>query len=264
MALLIVTPSIALPGVGSQAKDAAVVFALVGAALTLFEYGSSHPGLIEFRFAPPFNRIRFATLFVTIILLTLLFRGVITGGLWTSKVLEVGSLIGNAMDFPFSPVRILTHLLTVEGSAENTTVVRAAAGIAYVVSLISLAVFVIILKLVSWPLGRGSFNVWINLPTFDPANSYDVEERLVRDARVNVIFGFTLPFLLPMVAEVSARYYSFADLGNSQTLIWTIALWAFLPASLFMRGIAMGKIARLIQRKRETLHHPSTADYAPV
>lgn len=76
VALLIVTPSIALPGVGSQAKDAAVVFALVGAALTLFEYGSSHPGLIEFRFAPPFNRIRFATLFVTIILLTLLFRGV--------------------------------------------------------------------------------------------------------------------------------------------------------------------------------------------
>jgi len=264
VALLIATPSLTLPGVGPQAKDAAVVFALVGAALTLFEYGSSHPGLVEFRFAPPFNRIRFISLFLTIILLTMLFRGDVTGGELTTKVAEVGALIGTAMDFPFSPVRILTGLLTVDGSAENTSLVRSAAGIAYVVSLLSLAVFVIIMKLVSWPLGRGPFNVWINLPTFDPASSYDVEERLVRDARVNVIFGFTLPFLLPMVAQVSAAYYDFADLGNSQTLIWTVALWAFLPASLFMRGIAMGKIARLIQRKRETLHHPSTADYAPV
>ena len=52
VALLIAMPSLLLPGVGPDAKDISMVFALVGAALTMFEYGSSHPGLVEFRFAP--------------------------------------------------------------------------------------------------------------------------------------------------------------------------------------------------------------------
>lgn len=262
VATLIAMPSLVLPGVGSGAKDISLVFALIGAALTLFEYGSSHPGLVEFRFAPPFNRIRFISLFLTILLLVMMFRGEVGGSEITRTVYEIGGLIGEAMDFPFSPVRILTSLLTSDGTSANYDIVRSAAGISYVVSLISLAVFAIFIRLLAWPLGRGNFNVWINLPTFDPASGYDVEDRLTRDARVNVIFGFTLPFLLPLVGEVSSAYYDFTSLNNSQTLIWTVAVWAFLPASLFMRGIAMGKIAQLIRRKRDSLHQPSTADYA--
>jgi hypothetical protein len=37
---------------------------------------------------------------------------------------------------------------------------------------------------------------------------------------------------------------------SPQTLIWTMAAWSFLPASLFMRGIAMGRIADMIREKR--------------
>jgi hypothetical protein len=39
-------------------------------------------------------------------------------------------------------------------------------------------------------------------------------------------------------------------LQNPQTQIWTIAAWAFLPASIIMRGVAMGKIADMIEEKR--------------
>jgi len=264
VALLIAMPSLLLPGVGPDAQDISMVFALVGAALTMFEYGSSHPGLVEFRFAPPFNRIRFISLFLTVLLLALMFRGEVGGGEMSRVVREIGGLVGAAMDFPYSPVRILTSLLTNDGTAANFEIVRSAAGISYVVSLVSLAVFAIFMRVLSWPLGHGSFNVWVNLPTFDPAQSFDVEERLTRDARVNVIFGFTLPFLLPLVAQVSSAYYDFTALGSNQTLIWTVAVWAFLPASLFMRGIAFGKIAALIRRKRDKLHRPNTSDYAPV
>lgn len=264
VALLIAMPSLVLPGVGPAAKDISMVFALVGAALTMFEYGSSHPGLVGFRFAPPFNRIRFASLFLTILLLTMMFRGEVGGSDITRKVYEIGGLVGAAMDFPVSPVRILTSLLTDGGTSDNYTIVRSAAGISYVVSLLSLAVFAIFIRVLSWPLGNGSFNVWVNLPTFDPASSSDVEDRLTRDARVNIIFGFTLPFLLPMVGQVSSAYYDFSALNSNQTLIWAVAVWAFLPASLFMRGIAMGKIAQLIRRKRDQLHQPSTSDYAPA
>lgn len=262
VALLIALPSVILPGAGDSVREISMVFALVGAALTLFEYGSSHPGLVEFRFAPPFNRIRFVSLFLTVILLAMMFRGEIGGNDITRAVREVGGLIGAAMDFPFSPVRILTSLLTNEGTTANTDMVRSAAGLSYVISLLSLAVFMIFSRLLAWPLGNGSFNVWVNLPTFDPASSFDVEDRLIRDARVNVIFGFTLPFLVPLVAQVSSSYYDFSALDSNQTLIWTLAAWAFLPASLFMRGIAMGKIARLIRRKRNQLHSPNTSDFA--
>jgi hypothetical protein len=262
VALMIALPSLVLPGAGRDVREIAMVFALVGAALTLFEYGSSHPGLVEFRFAPPFNRIRFVSLFLTILLLAMLFRGEVGGNEITRKVYEIGGLVGQAMDFPLSPVRILTELLTNGHSAENTSIVRSAAGISYVVSLLSLALFVILMRLMSWPLGNGSFNVWVNLPMFDPASGFDVEERMIRDARVNVIFGFTLPFLVPMVAQVSSSYYDFTELGSNQTLIWMVAAWAFLPASLFMRGIAMARIARLIRRKRERLNAPNTSDFA--
>jgi hypothetical protein len=264
VALLIALPSLLLPGVGPDTKDISMVFALVGAALTLFEYGSSHPGLVEFRFAPPFNRIRFVSLFLTVLLLAMMFRGEVGGGDITRKVYEIGTLVGHAMDFPFSPVRILTSLLTADATDQHADMVRSAAGISYVVSLLSLAFFAICMRLLSWPLGHGSFNVWVNLPTFDPASSFDVEDRLIRDSRVNIIFGFTLPFLMPLVAQVSSDYYDFTAFNSSQTLIWTVAVWAFLPASLFMRGIAMARIARLIRRKRQALHGPSTRDFAPA
>jgi hypothetical protein len=39
-------------------------------------------------------------------------------------------------------------------------------------------------------------------------------------------------------------------MDGAQTLVWTMTAWAFLPASLFMRGIAMGRVADLIAAKR--------------
>ncbi len=127
---------------------------------------------------------------------------------------------------------------------------RIAAGMSYLISLLSLAVFVVLLKFYSWPARSGAFNVWVNLPTFDPTAGGDVVDRLDRDARINIALGFLLPFLIPAVVQAGTTGFEPLTFTSPQTLIWTMAAWAFLPARLFMRGIAMGRIADMIREKR--------------
>lgn len=239
-----------------------MAFALVAAVITLVEYGSSHPGLVEFRFAPPFNRLRFLSILLTVVLLSFMCRGMVQPTAFTATISAIGETIGHAMDFPFSPVTIITGQLTTGALPEQVDLVRSAAGISYITSLVMLAVFVVFMRLFHWPVGNGTFNLWVNLPTYDWSSNSDVEGRLIRDARVNIIFGFTLPFLIPLVVSTMRGIYELGATSNHQALVWTMAVWAFLPASLFMRGIAMQRIAILIRRKREQLHQPNVSDFA--
>ena len=71
-----------------------------------------------------------------------------------------------------------------------------------------------------------------------------------RDARVNIALGFLLPFLIPAVVKMGLENMAHLPGSSPQTLVWTMTAWAFLPASLFMRGIAMGRIADMIRDKR--------------
>ena len=96
----------------------------------------------------------------------------------------------------------------------------------------------------------GAFNVRVNLPAFDPRADGDGVDRLDRDARVNIALGFLLPFLILAVAQGGSNGFEPLSFTLPQTLIWTMSAWAFLPASLFMRGIAMGRIADMIREKR--------------
>ena len=102
----------------------------------------------------------------------------------------------------------------------------------------------------------------MNLPTFDPTAGSDVVERLNRDGRVNIILGFLLPFIIPTFMKLAADLFDPITLGNSQTMIWTMTAWAFLPASLFMRGIAMGRVAQMISDKRRQTYAAAKRDGA--
>ena len=249
--MLIATPSLILPGTTTDVSQIVTLVALFGAALTFFEYASSYPGLIEFRDAPPFNRLRFGSLFVTVFLLSLMTRGAIDATATNDLVGRLGSVVGEVIDFPYSPVRLVVLMLPPEASVAHVHLVRDCAGLAYLISLLTLAIFIVVQRARRWPLRRGSFNVWINLPTFDPTAGGDVVERLERDARFNIALGFLLPFLTPAVIKSATSLFGAVSLESPQTLIWTVAAWAFLPASLFMRGIAMGRIATLITEKRK-------------
>ena len=251
VALLIATPALLLPGVSSDTSQMVMLIALFAAILTVFEYNSSYPCLYEFRDAPPFNRIRFVSLFITVFMLAVIVKGQTHPTLLAEFVQSVGMLVSKAIDFPYSPVRLVVLMLPEDAPMAQLDLMRAMAGLSYLVSLLSLAIFVIAVRLTGWPLQNGSFNVWTNLPTFDPTSGRDVVSRLRRDSYVNVILGIILPFLMPMVVSSAANLFGSASGSSPQTLIWTITAWAFLPASLLMRGIALARIAQMIEQKRK-------------
>ncbi len=258
--LLIATPSLLLPSMNPDGKQIVALVSIFAAALVIFEYASAYPGLVEFRDAPPFNRIRFVSLFVTVFLLTLILRGQVEPTALTDFVTAIGALIGFAIDFPYSPVRLVLLMLPEDTSQTHVIMVRTAAGMSYLISLLSLAIFLIVLRLRRWPTAHGTFNVWINLPTFDPTAGKDVVRRLERDARVNIALGFLLPFITPAAVQAASFLFGSVTLTNPQTLIWTVTAWAFLPASLFMRGIAMGRIAQMIAAKRDLAYAKAQAE----
>ena len=250
MVVVVATPSALLMGVSGDTRQMVALAALFLGLLTFVEYNTDSPSLIEFRDAPPFNRLRFCMLLTTVFALSMIERGRTDPSSLTEFIRAIGHLIGKAMDLPYSPVR-LTSLMLAEGSPQaHYEAVRDAAGVAYFTSLVSLAVFVILLRGGAWPMRNQAFNIWINLPTFDPTSGRDVAARLERDGRINVALGFLLPFVIPFFISMSADGLTAIDLTQPQNLIWTVTAWAFLPASLFMRGIAMGRIAGMIRDMR--------------
>ncbi|MBN2907783.1 MAG: hypothetical protein JXJ18_13820 [Rhodobacteraceae bacterium] len=262
--LLIATPSLLLPDVSRDVTQIVVLLCIFAALLTGFEYSATYPGLVEFRDAPPFNRIRFLSMFLTVLVLTLICRGEFDPTPSSEFARAIGVLIAQAIDFPYSPVRLFSLLLPADAPPALVQLVSISAGMAYLISLLSLALFVIAARVNGWPSRNGAFNVWVNLPTFDPTAGGDVVERLSRDARFNVALGFVLPFVIPVVIKSSTALFDPFSLTNPQTLIWTISAWALLPASLFMRGIAIGRIADMIREQRRRAAPSEGPAFAPA
>ena len=248
--MLISMPSLLLSSTHSDTTVIVALVALVGAAFTFVEYNSAYPSFVEFRDAPPFNRIRFMALFATVFALAVICRGKTDPSTLTRAFTVVGTDLGHIIDFPYSPVRLIVLMLPDNASEALVSSVRTAAGISYAVSIMSLAAFVAILRVNRWPSRLGAFNVWTNLPTFDPTAGGDVVERLQRDSSANLIIGFLLPFMIPAIVKMTGTIFNPISLENPHTLIWMMTAWAFLPASLLMRGIALGRVAQMIANQR--------------
>jgi len=161
---------------------------------------------------------------------------------------------GMILDFPLSPIRLIITSLPDTATVAQVSTLQAAMGLAFFAAFFSFIIFYLVLKLADWPRSMGAFNVWINLPTFDPTSGGDVVSRLRRDGRLNLALGALLPFLVPAVTLAGSTVFGPAMVSDGQTLIWMVAAWAFLPLSLFMRGIAMMRVADMIaeMRRRST------------
>ena len=248
--VLVVLPSVVLPDIGTDTKQIVALVALFAGALVFVEYNAVYPSLVEFRDGAPFNRIRYLMLLAIVLFLSVIVADRVEPTTVTGLFRALGDAVGTALDFPYSPVRLATFLVNDAATADQIADLRAAAGTAYLLSLLSLAVFVIVLKLEGWPSTKSAFNVWVNLPTFEPTAGGDVVDRLERDSRVNLGLGFLLPFLIPALISILTVGLPPDALTSSQTLVWAMAAWAFLPASLLMRGVAMARIADMVRVKR--------------
>lgn len=257
---LIATPSISLQGTSVDTAQIVVLVSIVAGIFVFAEYKAASPSLIEFRDAPPFNRVRFLGLFATIFALTMIAKGATDPTPITILFQSVGNTLAQVTDFPYSPVRLVVLMLPTEASPLLIEKVRTAAGLSYLTSLLSLAVFVVALRLNNWPNQRGGFNVWVNLPTFDPTAGGDIVERMERDGQLNLILGFLLPFLIPATVKLASDVFNPISLQDTHTLIWTMTAWAFIPASLIMRGIAMLRVAQMIAAQRERAYLQNKKD----
>mgnify|MGYP000193769839 CR=1 FL=1 len=249
-AVLIATPALLLPSVESDSAQIVFIVAILAAIMTFVEYNSAYPSIVEFRSAPPFNRLRFVALFFTVFSLTAIARGKVEPTALTEMLTVIGTIVGDAIDFPYSPVRLVVLMMPADATFELLYDVRTAAGLAYLVSLLAMIGFVTMVRIFDWPARNGAFNVWVNLPLFDPTAGGDVVQRLKLDARINITLGVLLPFVMPALVKLASDLLDPISMANPLTLIWMMSAWAFLPASMIMRGIAMGKIADMIEEKR--------------
>lgn len=254
---LLALPSLMLPNVSSDTSQLVALIALVGGLLTFLEYFSTMPSFVEFRSAAPFNRIRYLALLFMVYALTQIALAFQSPTMMSGTFLAVGGTLGGILDVPFSPVRLVLLALPEDAPQSVFMVVQATAGMAYVTSIVSIAFFFLFIRVMRWPLRNGAFNVWINLPLFDPTTGGDVLYRLKRDANLNFVLGFLLPFLIPAIFEATAQVLDPMPVSDPQTLVWMMTAWAFLPASLIMRGIAVMRVADLIAEKRRRAYAQS-------
>ncbi|MDT8328739.1 MAG: hypothetical protein RQ750_15375 [Roseovarius sp.] len=250
IAMMVATPSLLVPYTGPDTAQIVIVLSILAAFMTFIEYYGKYPSIIEFRFAPPFNRLKFFALSAILIVLSLICRATTDPTGWTVLLSNMGTALGEAVDFPYSPVRMVVLMMPADADQALIDLVRTASGISYTVSLVMMFIFLTMVRLLGWPSRNGAFNVWVNLPLFDPTGGGDVLYRLRRDAGLNVVLGSLLPFLIPVAIRAASNLIDPISIANPQTLIWTITAWAFLPASMLMRGIAMSRIADMIEDKR--------------
>ena len=125
--LMISTPSLLLGDTSIDGAQIIILVAIFAAMLTIFEYASTYPGLVEFRDAPPFNRVRFFSLFITVFLLSIICKGETAPSAATELVRAIGALVGHAIDFPYSPVRLVVLMLPEDATVDQINLLRATA-----------------------------------------------------------------------------------------------------------------------------------------
>ncbi len=251
VALLIAMPALFLPSVAADLGQIIALAALLGALLTFVEYSSVYPSLIDFRSAPPFNRLRFGAFFLAVGAMTLICRGTVFPSAASQAVAALGHIASGLLDVPFSPVRLLLLVLPEDAPTQTVTLLRYCAGVTLTIGIVTLFVFGILVRLFNWPLSRGAFNFWVNLPMFEPTTGGDVIERLKREAAVNIVLGSLLPFLVPAVLKVVSEFFVPITFAEHHPLIWMVAAWGLIPVSMIMRGIALLRIADIVEAKRK-------------
>lgn len=253
VALLVAMPALLLPEVSRDVAQVVTLLALIAGAVTFAEYSATYPGLIQFRDAPPYNRIRFMVLFFVVLFLSLLVRTDEVPTMFGLLIQALAVNLGDALNFPYSPVRLLVLSLPAGLDQAHLDSVLSAGAIAYTIGLLGLFGFFVAIVMGYWPQRHGQFNVWVNLPTFDPTAGLDVVQRLERDAIVNIALGIVMPFILPVLLRASTILMQPVTLESPQSLVWGIAAWAFIPVSLIMRGVAMNRVAVMIREKRREI-----------
>ncbi|PJJ82750.1 hypothetical protein CLV77_2524 [Brevirhabdus pacifica] len=250
MMTLIVLPSLLVPTAGVNTHLITLIIGLSLAVFVFTEYMAQSPGILEFRDAPPYNRMRFLLLFGSIILAAVAYRAPWDGTPLVRLVYSLGLLVGQTLDVPFSPMRLASGLIRPDASPWISQLVYVTLGLSFIMSVFVVWSLLLILRVNNWPSRSRAFNLWVNLPTFDPTSGGDVVASLVRSARINISLAILLPFFLPLAMRVVIGTLDPSALNAPLSIIWIVSIWMFLPTCCVMKAIVMHRLARLVSMQR--------------
>lgn len=244
--IIIALPSFILPGSTLNARELSLIAGGVVGAFTIFEYAAKSPGFVDFRFAPPYNRMRVAIIASELLVIAFYFRDLALGG----PMVELGQQAAALVEIAGSPVG-----MTLDKFADTLTPgqldrLGTAMSLAMLLAIGLSCLFAILLWISRWPVDRAGFNLWVNMPNFEPSEVGKTERRLYRDGILNILFAplilFSAPYVLPLVSQALGS----SLLHQEQSVVWLAALWAFVPASLIIRGAAILKIRAILRQAK--------------
>ncbi|MDF2231390.1 hypothetical protein P2H44_02375 [Albimonas sp. CAU 1670] len=244
--LVAALPALALAGGpgGEQSRTAGLLLAAAAGLYVLVEYGARTPALIDFRFAPPINRLRFALAALTLVATTacVAFAG------QPGPLGATFARFGAAMDFAFSPVRMAADIFTRASAPAPDPSVEYAAATAFCVALTCAVAFGAAIWFGPWPRLSERLNLLVNLPTSDIEDDGRGARRLtLMGAQVLATAAGSL-FAMLVVGGFAVALLS-PDLEISPlALVWSATIWAGAPGTMVLRGVALLKLAQRLRR----------------
>ncbi len=231
------------PG-GGDSRTAGLVLAAAAGLYVLVEYGARTPALIDFRFAPPVNRLRFALASLTLLATTACVAAAHEPGPHSATFAAFGA----AMDFPFSPVGMAADIFTRASAPAPDPAVEYAAATAFCVALACLAAFGSAIWFGGWPRAGERMNLLVNLPTFDvDAGGRGAARLRLLGAQVLITAAGTL-FAMLVVGGFAVALLAPGVEISPLALVWSATLWAAAPGAMALRGVAILKLASRLSR----------------
>lgn len=245
VAAAVTIPALLLPGVSNASTELAILSGTLAAAFVIFEYGFTSPSLIEFRFAAPYNRVRFIMFAALLLALSIVFRTALHDTGSKIVVTDFAHSVFDLWNFPGSPVRAFMNMAG-PMTSESAQLIGAAAAMALTITTVTMGMFAAVVALFSWPVSRDSFNLWVNMPTFENTSEDQAQDALRQSAFISLVIGLTLPYLAPQAASAFLGPLQPISTTNSLFFVWMIAIWCFVPAISVLRAIALYKVANLL------------------
>lgn len=246
---MIAFPSSVLASPEIGGFGAFVIFALLASIIVFFEYAAVSPSLIEFRYAPPYNRFRVLVFgFITMFIVSTLNLNSQVGPLY-DIVGGISNLASTVIGNGLSPVPSLLSVLDIKSATDEAEFVVLAEGSLFV-AFMTAFVFCFVIWLQRWPLGNRGFNLWPNMPSFHARTGSKTEVRMIQIAILSIAMAIALPYVFPIVLQVLKDWLSFEYTYTRHSAFWIIAFWALIPAMALMRALVLLKVAYLASQLR--------------
>ena len=225
-----------------------LVFGLAAGLLVFIEYSFETPSVTEFRFAPPYNRLRLIIAFVVAFFLSLgAFENVLPG-------FQHSAILPNSsFDALPSPIYFIKEGLALDAGVPNEWLFEAIASAAFFGAILTL-IAAAVLWISIWPLRPQGFNLWENMPNFHTRSGFKASDQLMADAIFNFAFFLVLPYSIAFIGYLMREYLSF-DFASSPILtFWFLFLFITVPLFALFKALALVKICILAEKLRKSNH----------